>query len=180
MIIGLTGYKGTGKTTAAEYLQDEYGFKRLNFKDALIDELLEKFPTLLEKIADTYQMNVKELFTIKPPLMRALMQEFGTDVRRADNPDYWVEKWSIAAAKEGGNIVVDDVRFFNELAALGDNGGVLIRITRPDVTSGGEHQSETEQEKFIEDFTIDGVPGSHKEIYHQLDVIIQTLKSNTD
>lgn len=180
MIIGLCGYKGTGKTTAAEYLVNEYGFTKINFKDGLVDELLEKFPTLLAELAEVYKMNTKELFTLKPAAMRALMQEFGTEVRRADDQNHWVKTWIKSVKAFKGNIVTDDVRFFNELAALGDNKGVLVRITRPDVTTGGEHASEKEQEAFIEDFTITGVPGSHREIFKQVDTIIQTLKSNVD
>lgn len=180
MIIGLCGYKGTGKTTAAEYLETEYGFQRINFKDGLIDELRGKFPILLSELSEVYKMNTKELFTLKPPAMRALMQEFGTEVRRTDNPNYWVNQWVSSVIGGEDNIVTDDVRFLNELTALGDMSGVLIRITRPDVTTGGEHASEKEQEGFVEDFTITGVPGSHKEIFKQMDSIIQTIKSNVD
>lgn len=181
MIIGLCGYKGTGKSTAAEYLENEYGFVRVNFKDGLVQEITERFPILLEELKKTYTLSsIEDLFRIKPPLMRALMQEYGTDVRRKDDPDYWVKQWVAKVESTKVNIVTDDVRFFNELAAMGDLNGLLVRITRPDVTSGGEHQSEKEQESFIEDFTIEGVPGSHKEIYKQVDAIIQTIKSNVD
>lgn len=181
MIIGLCGYKGTGKSTAAEYLEKEYGFKRINFKDGLVAELKAKFPLSLEELRKTYTLSsVEDLFRIKPPVMRAIMQEYGTDVRRDEDPDYWVKQWNSSVKENKCNIVTDDVRFFNELAALGDMDGVLIRITRPDVTSGGGHLSETEQEKFIEDFTIVGIPGSHKEIYKQVDAIIETMKSNVD
>lgn len=181
MIIGLCGYKGTGKSTAAEYLENEYGFVRVNFKDGLVQEITERFPILLEELKKTYTLSsIEDLFRIKPPLMRALMQEYGTDVRRKDDPDYWVNQWVSSVIGGEDNIVTDDVRFLNELTALGDMSGVLIRITRPDVTTGGEHVSEREQEGFVEDFTITGVPGSHKEIFKQIDSIIQTIKSNVD
>ena len=36
MIIAFTGKKQTGKSTACAYLEEKYGFTRVNFKDALI------------------------------------------------------------------------------------------------------------------------------------------------
>lgn len=183
MIIGICGYKGTGKSTVAEYLAKEHKFKRVNFKDGLVAEMKERFPMLLKELSLVHEGDLGDtnwLFEKKPPIMRALMQEYGTDVRRADNQDYWVDKWKATVESVKGNIVTDDVRFYNELAAVGDMDGILIRVTRPDITSGGTHQSETEQEKFIEDFTIYGEPGDHASIYKQVDEIINTLKSNTD
>ena len=35
MIIGLTGYKGSGKDTAASHLVEKYGFTRVAFADKL-------------------------------------------------------------------------------------------------------------------------------------------------
>jgi len=187
MIIGICGYKGTGKSTVAEYLAKNHKFKRVNFKDGLVAEMKERFPNTIKQIGSLIgELNARqdytedELFAIKPTTFRAFMQEYGTEVRRADNQDYWVDKWKATVEEMKGNIVTDDVRFFNELAAIGDLDGILIRVTRPDVTSGGTHQSETEQEKFIEDFTINGEPGDHASIYKQIDEIINTLKSNTD
>jgi len=181
MIIGLCGYKGTGKTTAADYLEKEYGFLKINFKDGLIEEMKQRLPNTLEALRASHNYSsINDLFFYKPEIFRALMQEYGTEVRRADDSEYWVKQWVAKVKAAKCNIVTDDVRFFNELAALGDMDGVLLRITRPDVTTGGEHASEKEQEAFIEDFTITGIPGSHKEIFKQIDVIIQTIKSNVD
>jgi hypothetical protein len=190
MIIGLTGYKGSGKSTVAKYIADEYGFKRVNFKDGLVQEMKEKFPTLLEEIAYSVSMlqqyetgigeslTVSDMFELKPPLMRKLMQEYGTEVRRADNMNYWVDEWKESVGT--ANIVTDDVRFQNEYDAVKELGGIIIRVVREDITSGGSHQSETEQESFEADFTIVGEPGSHDAIYKQIDSVIETIKSNVD
>lgn len=189
-IIGLCGYKGSGKSTVAEYLAKEHGFKRVNFKDGLVAEVKEKFPDVLRQLTKVYygdtpsyvgtKSGVEKLFSEKPAAMRALLQNYGTEVRRGDDPNYWVDRWRTTVAQIEGNIVVDDVRFFNEMAVVADHNGVLIRVTRPDITTGGLHQSETEQESFISDFTIAGVPGSHTEIFKQVDEIIRTLKENVD
>lgn len=176
MIIGLTGFKGTGKTVASKYLQEKYGFAPHNFKDELIAEIKRGFPDLLNILSRDSGMSIDEMFIKKPETLRALMQNYGTDVRREDNPDYWVSKWEERLAQLPDNIVTDDVRFLNEAKAVFDRNGIIVRVTRPDVTSGGSHQSETEQLEIESDFIIEGQPGSHISIYNQIDSIIETIK----
>lgn len=188
MIIGLCGYKGSGKSVVAKYLEENHGFKRVNFKDGLVAEMKERLPDVLnelckvERCVDTVdnserQFTVDELFEVKPSTMRALMQNYGTEVRRKDKDSYWVDKWLEKVKEVGGNIVTDDVRFFNELTAVTDQEGVLIRVKRDDITTGGTHASETEQESFVEHFTIDAVKGDHSGVYKQVEQIINTLKN---
>ncbi len=180
MVIGICGYKGSGKSTVADHLVKEHGFTRVNFKDALVAEMKKLLPNTLKSLGEMYSLSVEELFQAKPAVMRALMQEYGTEVRRADDANYWVRQWKETVSGIGKHIVVDDVRFFNELSALTEMDGVLIRIVRSDITSGGEHQSETEQTKFVEDFTIEASHGEHKKVYKAVDDIIATIKSNVD
>ena len=83
-LIGLIGFKQSGKTTAAEYLESK-GFERVNFKDCLIDELKQNFPDLLNEIKANMElrglpMSIDKLFLTKPPLVRTLMQNYGTEV----------------------------------------------------------------------------------------------------
>lgn len=180
MIIGLTGFKGSGKSTVAEYLEKEHGFKRVNFKDALVEEMKERFPDVLEQLDTLYGTERDYLFKEKPPIMRALMQNYGTDVRRADDADYWVNKWLKKVTDSKDNIVVDDVRFWNELGAVRQLNGVIVRIVRDDIKDGGTHRSETEQEMFDPDFTIEGKVGCHTYVYQQIESVLDTLKKNVD
>ncbi len=181
MIIGLVGFKQVGKSTAAKYLEDKYSAVRINMKDALVAELRKNFPTLLEEIARTTDFDqgleraIDELFETKPPLMRALMQNYGTEVRRGDNPDYWTDRWKESAGQliDGTNIVVDDVRFLNEAAAVREMGGIIVRLVRPDITSGGTHTSETEQLSIEVDHTIECFPGDHQHLYDALDALME-------
>lgn len=189
MVVGLCGYKGSGKSEVAKYIAENYRFKRVNFKDALVEEMKERLPNTLQAIVDDINQfypdlmgindfTIDGLFRYKPPIMRALMQEYGTEVRRADNENYWADQWTTKVKELKGNIVTDDVRFFNELSALIELNGVLIRVVRDDITSGGEHQSEKEQEKFIEDFTIVAKKGDLAGVYKQVDQIIATIKAD--
>lgn len=180
LVIGICGYKGSGKSTVAKHLVNEHGFMPINFKDALVSEVIAKFTEVLIELKKLYKLEQYELFEQKPAVVRALLQNYGTEVRRADDKDYWVKRWEEKVTGSNRNIVTDDVRFFNELTAIKGVNGILIRVKRDDITTGGTHTSETEQESFMEDFTIEGVKGSHDEIYKQVDSIIDTLKKNVD
>lgn len=181
MIIGLIGYKQSGKSTAAQHLAKKYGYIRHNFKDALIAEIKQNFPDLLEAILDATRESgeyfyapsgdVSELFKTKPPLVRALMQNYGTEVRRKDNDDYWVHEWVVNCFKKP-KVIADDVRFLNEAKAVRGMNGILIRIIRTDIDSGGTHASETEQDQIKTDYTITVDKGEHDKLYSELDKII--------
>ena len=88
---------------------------------------------------------------------RHMLQTLGTEWGRACiHPDFWV---MIARAKaerimkDGGSVVIDDVRFPNEAKMVFDLGGELWRIDRPGVTYSGDHSSEGG----LEDITPDRV-----------------------
>lgn len=182
MIIGLTGYKRSGKSTAAKYLAEKYGFVRHNFKDALVEELKENFPDLLQAITDQWNLQswggpektIDQMLENKHSFVRELMQNYGTEVRRKDDPNYWTDKWHDNLPK--GNVVVDDVRFKNEsyeVHSISD--GYIIRIERTDISSGGDHSSETEQDMIVPDYTITCEPNEHDHLYQKLDEIIAEL-----
>jgi hypothetical protein len=197
VVLGLIGYKQSGKSTAAEYLNKEYGFVHLNFKDGLIEEMKTLLPDTLREMAemcgyrttkddDLSGHDIDKLFRVKPPIMRSLMQNYGTEVRRGDDKDYWIQKYLMKMQSmednEGFpvNFVTDDVRFINEADTVRLQGGVLVRIVREDLPTYDLHQSETEHENIEEDFTVEAVTGGHESLYKQLDSIIDTLKKNVD
>lgn len=180
MIIGLIGLKQVGKTTAADHLVENQDFTKHNFKDALVAEIKQNFPDLLNEI---YLQDSKEwnngipptdkdhLFRTKPPLMRTLMQNYGTEVRRGDNPNYWIKQWR--DKMPSGDVVVDDVRFQNEADMVTTNGGILIRLERSDVEAGDMHASEVEQANIATKYTIEAAKGDFDSLYNQLDGIIE-------
>lgn len=175
--IGFVGFKQVGKSTASKYLEDNYGFVRLNFKDGLLEEIKNNFPDLLTYFLHLYKcQDIKELFDTKPEGVRCLLQNYGTEVRRRDKHSYWVDRWKHTHMSNAfENYVTDDVRFLNEAQAVRDMGGILIRLTRPDITSGGSHTSETEQLDIVTDYTIECEQGGHEKLYKQLDNIIREM-----
>lgn len=174
MIIAFTGKKQTGKSTACAYLERENVFKRLNFKDALIFELKQNFPELLLVLAEKYEMTVDELFNIKPPEVRTLMQNYGTNVRRVDVPNYWVDKWIFSQSLiSNPNVTVDDLRFINEAEAVRFAGGIIVRIVRTDMNHTDTHVSETEMDSIVPDYTIVCNGGDEEHLYKELDKILK-------
>jgi hypothetical protein len=50
-------------------------------------------------------------------------------------------------------LIIDDVRYINEAAAIRAVGGIIVRIIRPGLTPM-DHSSETEQQHIIADYTV--------------------------
>lgn len=184
MIIGLTGYKQAGKSVASKHLQERYGYKPHNFKDSLIKELKENFPDLLKTIArieDVYtgeignlSYDIDRLFEEKPPLIRALMKNYGTEVRRREDPYYWISKWTMWLPTSS-NIVVDDARFLIEAEEIKNWKGIIIRIIKTGQVNNDTHQTESEIDSITPDYTIEAEMGDKEAIYKQIDDILKHI-----
>jgi dephospho-CoA kinase len=108
VIIGLCGRGGSGKSTFAEMVvkKSKYIFMQVNFKDALVE------------LAKYIGWN-----GIKDDKGRKFLQTLATDaIRNCIDPEYWTKRW-VERVNERvmyGNvsIVVDDVRFENEVRTI--------------------------------------------------------------
>lgn len=178
-VLAFTGLKGSGKSEACKYIESiAPNVVRINFKDALVQEMKERLPDVLRRLSEQYQCTIDELFATKPPIMRELMQNYGTEVRRGDNPNYWTDQWIEAAYEENRfdhAVLVDDCRFLNEASAVRKLGGMVIRIERPDIAAHDTHQSETEMDQIAVDYTVQSITGDLEGMYAQLDVILAQL-----
>lgn len=159
-IIAFTGKKGNGKSTASRKVEDMLmadgqEVVRVNFKDALVSTMREKLGGTLGEMAILLNSNVDRLFDEKPPMMRKLMQNIGTDIYRSIDSDYWVKQWKQKVESLGDVVViVDDVRFQNEFDAIKSLGGTVTRIVATNKENPvDEHPSEKEQDGFECDFT---------------------------
>lgn len=182
-LIGFTGPKHVGKSTAAKMLSNIHPSHRLNFKDALIAELKTCYKDLLYELSLIYDGpdgDFDWLFEHKPPAVRALMKNHGTDFRRGKNKKHWVVEWSINYANNyyPDSVIVDDVRFINEAEELRKYGGVIIRLERDDVKTTDTHVSETQMKQITPDYTIKCKKGDftclEKELRSILGQIIHT------
>jgi hypothetical protein len=153
-VLGLSAKIGGGKDAVAARLVERWGYRIVRFSDALKDEVLERLPRTLEALHEmsghTHELSscsyaarpecIRDMVrNRKPHGVRELLQEWGTELRRAEDGDYWTRKWKASAT---GLVVAPDVRFQNEAEAVAEAGGLLWRIVRPG-TVQGDHESET-------------------------------------
>lgn len=169
ILISFRAPKGTGKTTAAEYLIKEHGFTRISFADPLKD--IAKRVTIdgrIDKARD-----------------RGLLQFLGTDYYRALDADYWVNQWKqyvterIELTEGRARIVVDDCRFLNEECAIGFFGGRCAWIDGPtrieDFSGIQGHISEQLQFDPMNEYKMYN-KGDLASFHHQLDTFTHLIE----
>lgn len=141
MIIGFVGFIGSGKDTAADYLVNFHGFRRDSFANTLKDAVSHVFGwdrTLLEgrtAEARAWREQVDEWWAKRldmPNLTpRLMLQLWGTEVCRSGfHDDIWIASLENKIRKTKDNIVISDVRFPNEIKAIHNAGGLVVRIKR--------------------------------------------------
>lgn len=141
MIIGFVGFISSGKDTAADYLVNTHGYRRDSFANTLKDAISQIFGwdrTLLEgrtSEARAWREQVDswwaERLTMPHLTPRWVLQHFGTEVCRIGfHDDIWIASLENKLRRTGDNIVISDVRFPNEIEAIHNAGGQVIRIKR--------------------------------------------------
>ena len=141
MIIGFVGFIGSGKDTAADYLVNFHGFRRDSFANTLKDAVANVFGwdrVLLEgrttearawrEEVDQWWANRLNMPNLTPRLM---LQLWGTEVcRNGFHDDIWIASLENKMRKTKDDIVISDVRFPNEIKAIHNAGGIVVRIKR--------------------------------------------------
>ncbi len=143
MIIALTGYAGSGKSTVAQYLVEKHGYTRIKFAGPL-KSMMRALGLGEREIEGDLKEAPCRLLGGKSP--RQAMQLLGTEWGRdLIHPELWVNVAMANAAAvldQGGRVVFDDTRFPNEVAAVRDMGGKVFRVTRPGVGPVNTHASD--------------------------------------
>lgn len=141
MIIGITGFIGSGKDTVANYLTTHHGFKRESFAGRLKDAVANVFSWDREMLEGSTKSSREWREQVDPwwserlnmPQLtpRWVLQQWGTDVLRAGfHDDIWIAAVENKLRAAQDNIVITDCRFANEFKAISDAGGVTIRVNR--------------------------------------------------
>jgi len=172
-VLGITGYMGAGKDTLYEQIA---GIKwpgnvaRLAFADEIRFEIMEEL---------NGGRHLSALYN-KPysPTVRALMQWWGTDLRRKVDPDYWVDRLRVqieeSARDIDGVVCITDVRYDNEAKMIQEMGGKVAMVqasvrTRAarlglgwdELVAASSHQSE-QLHLGLADYLIDNDTGSRQ------------------
>ena len=141
MIIGFVGFIGSGKDTAADYLVNFHGFRRDSFANTLKDAVSAVFGwdrVLLEgRTAEAREWREQvdpwwaERLNMPNLTPRWVLQYWGTEVcRQGFHDDIWIASVENKMRKTTDNIVISDVRFPNEIKAIHNAGGKVIRVKR--------------------------------------------------
>jgi|GEM_PF-2254359 len=153
LIIGISGKIGTGKSTVSFLLRQGGAVQAWrDFGDEVKQEVSQLFQFDLDLC---YSEEGKDTTIIHPDLpggampIRRILQWWGTDVRRAQDPMYWVKRlneWLVANSPD--SLVIGDVRFQSEAKFIRSFGGSLFRIhpywgwkSKPEIA---RHVSETD------------------------------------
>ena len=140
-IIGICGFIGSGKDTAADYLVNFHEFRRDSFAATLKDAVAAVFGwdrELLEgrtKSAREWREQVDPWWAerLKMPNLtpRWVLQWWGTEVcRKSFHDDIWIASLEARLRNTADNIVISDCRFPNEIKSIKEAGGQVIRVVR--------------------------------------------------
>jgi hypothetical protein len=183
--LGLAGLAGCGKDSVADYLVRTYGFIKYSFSDALYREVVDAFGLDSEDLLRDRESKEKALaclrleycqdhdfvtvakaalnkeggitlpHVLKPLSPRWVLQVWGTQYRRAQDPDYWVLKaqdWvtsvrrSVAFLEQKPQFFVNtSTRFSNERAWIHATrwDGNVWHLHRDGIQPVHAHESET-------------------------------------
>jgi hypothetical protein len=140
MIIGICGLIGSGKDTIADYLQNIHQFRRESFAHTLKDAVAAVFGWNREFLEgrthesrewreqrdDWWSERLGRNIT-----PRWILQYWGTEVcRKGFHDDIWIASLENKLRTTHDDIVISDCRFPNEIAAIKNSGGIVIRVVR--------------------------------------------------
>lgn len=142
-IIALTGYKQSGKSTIAETLREELGLRRMAFADPVKWAVADLYDLSYDQLYGDLKETPDPRYHLTP---RAILQRFGTEVCRQIHPNTWTmhmrRRIDIMVKNfNPAGIIIDDVRFDNEVALIHELCGEVWLISRPGYGSDG-HASE--------------------------------------
>ena len=141
MIIGICGFIGSGKDTIADYLVNLHHFRRESFANTLKDAVAQVFGwdrTMLEgrtKQAREWREQVDPWWAQRlgiPHLTpRFILQQWGTEVCRKNfHDDIWIASLENKLRNSKDDVVISDCRFPNEIRAIKQAGGMVVRVVR--------------------------------------------------
>ena len=160
MVVGLSGYAGAGKSTAAQALVDK-GWHLAKFAEGVrraalaIDPYVSSFPSrrLSGVVNDHGWEKAKETVEV-----RRILQVVGTEAGRAIHGEECWNQYFLRNLPACRDVVVDDVRFQNEVDLIHSLGGVVFRVIRPG-TAPGDHATENQELEFDDVLPNNGMLG---------------------
>lgn len=187
MLVSFSSFKRGGKDTAANYLVNNFGFIKVSFANPLKEHIYILNPLVeceqhdlnpdysyncrLQDIIDRVGWDsAKELY----PEVRRLLQIYGTQIGRDKfGENIWIDL-AFRKIQSLENAVISDSRFPNEIEAVKDFGGYLIKIKRSGLISTDTHASEQDLPDSLFDFIVEN-NGTILELEQKIKTIYESL-----
>lgn len=146
-IIGLCGRAGSGKSTVARYLRDNYGAQVFALADPLKRMAMDIWGFSEEQVYG--DASIKEAPDPRTGITpRWALQKLGQAARDHLGGDVWIQRLLRRIERSEGLCVVEDVRYRNEVVALRERGGIIFSLVCTDYLNArfsfNEHPSELE------------------------------------
>ena len=183
MIIALTGKKGSGKSTVAEYIAAFHGFQQYAFADPMKEACKLIFGWTDEYVNGSLKEHVDPVYGVSP---RHALQSLGTEwgqhtlcehdtFRETTWRMLWVRRF-VDTVYDDSDWVISDMRFPHELEGLHEAGCpvVSIRVTRPGHCPQDMHSSETEMDLIAADHVLINT-GTIDDLYADIDTIMEHI-----
>ena len=190
MLIGFSGKKGSGKSYFADYLVNNKLFIKLSFASPLKEITKILFNLSDEDVKDPIKKElINPKFNASP---RELMQWLGTDIMREEfnkrfnySGSIWIDnvKDKVKMLLDNNkDVVIDDVRFQNEVDMIHSLGGIVINLhnsldnntslSNNLNTLTSTHSSENQKLTFNYEFINDKSYSNTYDIYLNLDLLV--------
>ena len=194
-LIGIAGYSGSGKDTAAVYMENKLDDCYIeHFADPLKIACAEAFGMPIENFYDPELKEVRNEYWEATP--REIAQFVGTELFRDSihqlisfKKSFWVHRMygKLSGEQRGTSdgdycasdtVIIPDVRFLDEAAFITGNNGVLLHLTRPGASGmiGIPNHASENSLNFADHPSAICISnsGTYEELYAQLDEIIKT------
>lgn len=175
ILIGITGNAQSGKSYIADRLARRHGFAVSRFAEP-IKLMLRVGLGLSADQVDGHRKTapIEWLDGVSP---RQLMQSLGHDWGRKVRSDIWVKIWERSLDIDLERVVVDDIRYHNEAAAIRNLGGLIWRVTRPGIIAE-DHPSELAVNSIEADAIIMNNTGVEP-LYRRVDELVEEAKGRS-
>jgi len=180
IIIGLRGYKKSGKDTVAAFAEK---CERLAFADKLKETAKSIFDLTNDQLNNQdLKEQVDASWGLTP---RFILQRLGGDIARSIHGDVWIRViqrhieqnsglWPSRFELDVPAFIITDLRYINEAEAIKAWGGYLVELRRPG-TGGDNHPSETELDGYPFDYTIDN-DGTKEDLKRKVDDLLMAIR----
>ncbi|MCK5307074.1 MAG: hypothetical protein KAJ73_00550 [Zetaproteobacteria bacterium] len=174
MIIGITGFKQSGKDSVAKILRLRHAHRVYGMADPMYMMMAVGLGIASEDVVEAGRIDLSVLNRLGVSIrvmydkeeiipeygcsLRHIMQTLGTEWgRELISKEVWITRFGAWRDRNGypEYVAIPDVRFDNEALAIREMGGVMIEVRRPDMDGGDAHSSESGINTELIDHVID-------------------------